>query len=39
MDDPVLEEIKRRLVDSDITPHDLRTALEIIKAVTEGTDE
>ena len=29
----VFEEIRQRIVDSDMSPHDLRTALEIVDEV------
>ena len=31
----MIEEIKQALIDSDISPHDLKTALDIIDEVVE----
>lgn len=32
----MLDEIRERLIESDLTPHDLRIALEILDAVEKG---
>lgn len=35
----MLEEIRRMVIDSDLSPHDLRIMLDIIKAVTESNQQ